>query len=290
MFNTIFDKLNLQRYKANLKPEVCSWGTLHVFMNDNGERWPMHFDAMYSGSGNRLGRSEMLTVFGNPDEQRILMLIWLIQNPNTSKEQLLKGMEEAIMNYLNKFLCIVMFETRTMYIICILNPDEGYNCYLHKGAMDVMLFLKADGSHVAYLPGKKHIIKLDTFDLWNASLQRLFFMEMVFADPENEYRGKEFLIKTCLKHIFNYFMNKNEDVYWWLIEWLAQRLQCPFNRSCSIPILVSEEGIGKDLLLSDTMMAIISKYHLLNTTSPKNITGKFNAVLEGKIYMVYNET
>eukprot|EP00727_Mastigamoeba_balamuthi_P000695 m51a1_g10622 hypothetical protein (893) ;mRNA; f:62931-65609 len=383
-FNTIFDKPNLQRFKARLKPdtEVCSRGTLRAFMNDNGERRPMRFDAVYGGSGNRLGRSEMLAVFGNPDEQRILTLIWravtilyppapeegpahgqdaieddaeerppqpwsmewaraqflgpcnetydpamlkhvlsdavfrLTQNPNTSEEQLLEGVEEAVVDYLNKFLCVVMFETRTTYIVRILNPDEGYNRYLHKGAMDVMSFLKAGGSHVAYLPGKKRAIKLDAFDLWNASPRRLFFTEMVFADPEkcrpgafniwrgyriskdearkyrghrSEYRGKEFSIETCLEHIFNYFANKNEDVYWWLVEWLAQRLQRPFDRSCSVPILVSEEGIGKDLLLSDAMMAIIGKYHSLNTTSPEDIAGKFNAVLEGKIYVVYNE-
>eukprot|EP00727_Mastigamoeba_balamuthi_P004431 m51a1_g13987 hypothetical protein (555) ;mRNA; r:1044815-1046479 len=240
----------------------------------------------------------------------------LMQNPNMSKKQLLKGVEEAIVNYLNKFLCVIMFKMRTMYIVHILNPDEGYNRYLHKGAMDVMSFLKAGGSHVAYLPGKKHAIKLNAFDLWNASPQRLFFTEMVFADPKkcrpgafniwqgyriskdetckyrghhSKYRGKEFSIETCLEHIFNYFANKNEDVYWWLVEWLAQRLQCSFDRSCSVPILMSEKGIGKDLLLSDAMMAIIGKYHSLNTISPEDIAGKFNTVLEGKIYVVYNE-
>eukprot|EP00727_Mastigamoeba_balamuthi_P003557 m51a1_g13199 hypothetical protein (178) ;mRNA; f:884-2078 len=93
----------------------------------------------------------------------------------------------------------------------------------------------------------------------------------------------------CLKHIFNYFTNKNKDIYWWLIKWLAKRLQHPFDRSCFIPILRSQEGIGKDLLLSDATMAIISKYHLLNTISPEDIVRKFNTVLEGKIYVVYND-
>eukprot|EP00727_Mastigamoeba_balamuthi_P012893 m51a1_g8226 hypothetical protein (500) ;mRNA; f:139917-143940 len=51
----------------------------------------------------------------------------------------------------------------------------------------------------------------------------------------------------------------------------------------------STYALGSDLLLSDAMMAIISKYHSLNTTSPEDIMGKFNAVLEGKIYVVYNE-
>eukprot|EP00727_Mastigamoeba_balamuthi_P001405 m51a1_g11261 hypothetical protein (490) ;mRNA; f:26095-32058 len=125
---------------------------------------------------------------------------------------------------------------------------------------------------------------------------------MVFADPDKcrpgafniwrgycigkdeaaKYRGhklvynqKEYSIETCLLHIFNFFANKNEDQ--------------PFERSCSVPILVSEEGIGKDLLLLHTMMAIIGKYHSLNTTSTEDIAGKFNSVLKGKVYVVYNE-
>eukprot|EP00727_Mastigamoeba_balamuthi_P012448 m51a1_g7826 hypothetical protein (674) ;mRNA; f:146066-148261 len=325
-FNSIFNKLNLQRYKARLKSntEVCSRGTLRAFMNDNDEQrilmliWhaimilyppapevgPAHGqDAIEDDAEERppepwsmeWARAQFLGLCNETYDPAMLKHVLsdavfrLTQNPNTSEEQLLEGMEEAVIDYLNKFLCVVMFEMRTMYIVRILNPDKGYNLYLHKGTMDVMSFLKASGSHVAYLLGKKRAIKLDTFDLWNASPRRLFFTEMVFADPENEYRGKEFSIETCLKHIFNYFANKNEDVYWWLVEWLAQRLQRPFDRSYFVPILVSEEGIGKDLLLSDAMMVIIGKYHLLNTTSPENIAEKFNAVLKGKIYVVYNK-
>eukprot|EP00727_Mastigamoeba_balamuthi_P003689 m51a1_g13317 hypothetical protein (308) ;mRNA; r:371-1750 len=121
----------------------------------------------------------------------------LTQDPNITTSRLIAGVEEQVVDYLNKFICVLMFESKTTYIVRILNTEEGYN--------------------------------------------RLFFTEMVFADPDKcrpgafniwrgycigkdeaaKYRGhklvynqKEYSIETCLLHIFNFFANKNEDVYW----------------------------------------------------------------------------
>eukprot|EP00727_Mastigamoeba_balamuthi_P001664 m51a1_g11495 hypothetical protein (452) ;mRNA; f:34-1860 len=208
-FNNIFSKEMFSRYRELLKPDT---EVLKQILVDTSDR--------------------------------------LTQDPNITTSQLIACVEKKVVDYLNKFICVLMFKSKTMYIVRILNTEEGYNRYLHKSIADAISFFKAGGSHMAVVPGKKKAVRLDAFDMWNSSSHRLFFMEMVGyrigKDKAAKYRGhklvynqKEYSIKTCLLHIFNFFTNKNEDQL--------------FERSCSVPILVSKEGISKDLLLSHTM-------------------------------------
>eukprot|EP00727_Mastigamoeba_balamuthi_P001404 m51a1_g11260 hypothetical protein (370) ;mRNA; f:14461-26061 len=89
----------------------------------------------------------------------------LTQDPNITTSRLIAGVEEQVVDYLNKFICVLMFESKTTYIVRILNTEEGYNRYLHKSIADAISFFKAGGSHMAVVPGKKKAVRLDAFDM-----------------------------------------------------------------------------------------------------------------------------
>ena len=121
-------------------------------------------------------------------------------------------------------------------------------------------------------------------------------------EPKNIYNTfkyfeveKKPLIKTdilnslIIKHIKN-LCNNDNDVYWYVMRFLARKVQNPKHLTNTALIFKSDEGAGKDLFFNWFGNKIIGSDYYYNTEKPALLFGKFTSSLENKILIVVNET
>jgi hypothetical protein len=233
-------------------------------------------------------------------------------------------LNELVLNtalpYLNKYICVLTGMSKSVYIVkqwCPA-PQDLYPTFVFKDKANMEAFMQP--SVVMFkAEWQKKSKKYDTFLLWCQSPHQLSFRRMELGDPEilapdcfNLWRGaripqelavsyrdhtvhgdmypaKVYSIQTILDHIFTFFCRSNELYYRYLIRWLAHIVQRPFVRTQISIILQSQEGVGKDLILSQVMTSILGRAHCLATPRPDDVSGRFNVGLEGKVLLIFDE-
>jgi len=143
------------------------------------------------------------------------------------------------------------------------------------------------------------------------------FYEIWSEDPKmREYTGITFDcdVDRVPKHIYNMFQgfNKfedvnsadvdlsdildhymsltgyNEDQYTYLMNWLAHAMQKPYELPHTCMVIISEEGVGKDMAFQHCSNTF-GKQYCLGTDKLEQVCGKFNSLLGGKIFVMINE-
>ena len=104
--------------------------------------------------------------------------------------------------------------------------------------------------------------------------------ELINSDIENSY---------IMKHIKEVICNKNEDVYNYFINFLANLLQHPYKKANTSLIFKSIQGAGKDTIFNWFGNNILGKEYYINEDNVELIFGKFNSCIENKILVVINE-
>lgn len=94
-----------------------------------------------------------------------------------------------------------------------------------------------------------------------------------------------------LDDIFEHFRSLcgyNEDIFNYFIKWIAHLKQKPYEHMQTCFVIISEEGVGKDI--SFTFLSnIFGKQYCLGTDKLDQICGKFNGSLGGKVLTMINE-
>ena len=99
---------------------------------------------------------------------------------------------------------------------------------------------------------------------------------------------KEEIIKPFLDHIHDVIANKNEEVYKYILIWIASILQKPNFKTGTALVILGNQGTGKNVF-TNVICKLMAKYANDNVTSIESVVGKFNAVLENKKLLVLNE-
>mgnify|MGYP006412209219 FL=1 len=103
-----------------------------------------------------------------------------------------------------------------------------------------------------------------------------------------DLKEKDINLEPVFEHIrslTNYF----EVMFNYMLDWLAQLVQFPELLPDTAIIIISQEGVGKDLFAEFIEAVIGSKYFGV-TEKLDQVCGKFNSTLGGKLFYVINET
>ena len=100
---------------------------------------------------------------------------------------------------------------------------------------------------------------------------------------------KQEVIKPFLDHVFNVIANKNEDIYKYIIAWIASILQRPNFKVGVALVILGKQGSGKTEFFTDIVCQLMARYANNNITNIEDIVGKFNASLENKKLIIVNE-
>ena len=93
--------------------------------------------------------------------------------------------------------------------------------------------------------------------------------------------------KPLLDHIKNIWAKGNEDLYNYILDWIAHVIQRPHEKTGVALVILGEKGSGKGIVV-DFLLKIIGQ-HAAEVTAGHHITGNFNALLNEKILVVLNE-
>ena len=99
---------------------------------------------------------------------------------------------------------------------------------------------------------------------------------------------KENIIEPFLNHIRTVIANNNEEVYKYILVWIASILQKPNFKTGTALVILGKQGSGKNLF-TNVICKLMARYANENVTSIDSVVGKFNAILENKKLLVLNE-
>lgn len=98
------------------------------------------------------------------------------------------------------------------------------------------------------------------------------------------------LIQPVLDHILNVMTDKNKEYYEWYIQYLANIIQNPTNKSGVIVVFQGKQGCGKNIIIDAFANGILGSKLSISTSNPERVLlGNFNACALNKIYGVMNE-
>jgi hypothetical protein len=98
------------------------------------------------------------------------------------------------------------------------------------------------------------------------------------------------IIQPILNHIETVLCNGNKDYANWILQYLAQIIQNPINKTDTIIVLKGNQGCGKNILFDNFADKIIgSDYSISTGNAERHLLGGFNSSLFNKLFAVCNE-
>ena len=147
--------------------------------------------------------------------------------------------------------------------------------------------------------------KLKDFSAWDLFLKHktsftVKGLKFFSNDPQvfSYFRGYDYkqldevktsIIQPFLDHVHDVIANKNEEVYRYILVWIASILQKPNFKTGTALVILGKEGTGKNTFFTDVVCKLMARYANENVTSIESVVGKFNAVLENKKLLILNE-
>ena len=96
------------------------------------------------------------------------------------------------------------------------------------------------------------------------------------------------LITDFLNLIKEVICSNNEELYNYVISWIAHMIQQPGIKNETALILKGLQGIGKNTF-TDVISELLAGYSAKNVTDISELIGSFNSVVESKMFIVLNE-
>lgn len=118
--------------------------------------------------------------------------------------------------------------------------------------------------------------KKDVFSLF----QGFNFEESDYVDADK--------IAIFLKHVKEIITSGDENIYKYIISWVAYLIQNPGKKTKTCLILIGKHGVGKTIF-TDVISKLFGEYAHPDLSDVDLITGQFNTELENKILIVLNE-
>lgn len=186
--------------------------------------------------------------------------------------------------------CYIMQETKDettgqVKHIDLFRPDDMRTWYSHR-----TITTKAGD----------HDKDINIVDYWLRHPKHRRYRKIVFApgqtlpdDVYNLYRGfgvKPSANGNCdlfLKHIEGNIADGNPEIYRYILDWMADAVQNPTQRPGVALLLQGDQGVGKSVF-GDQFGKLFGQ-HYVQITSSRELTGIFNAHLEGKLLVFYDE-
>ncbi len=96
------------------------------------------------------------------------------------------------------------------------------------------------------------------------------------------------VIRNFLEFTKHVIAGGKQNVYEYILNWISLIMQKPGIKTGTVIILKGLQGTGKGTF-TDTLSEMLSPYAAKNVTNMDQITGNFNAVIEGRSLIVLNE-
>lgn len=104
-----------------------------------------------------------------------------------------------------------------------------------------------------------------------------------WAIPPHEGDVTEDDVAPFLGYLREVVSRNDEDLYRWVLMWVADIFQNPGQKPGTMLVLVGEQGAGKSVLCENILRPIIGSAHFVKVSTTEKLTSKFNAHMSGKL-------
>lgn len=263
-----------------------------IFNNGNGE---ITINTLYKyANDEKINKNEFIDENENYEYEKYDHYIDFLNNYN--KKQI-KDMNKFIIE-LSKYIkfCI----TKSIYICKI--SEDNYD-FIKSSNFETNLskyYLICND----YKNGKKILKKEKMNNIIDNNIKYFTIHDIIFK-PGEPYNDKYFNLfkgfkvkkiekydekyfELLIKHIKEVWANGNEEIYEYILYWIASIIQNPSQKTNTALVFISKEGAGKNIIFDFLKKYIFSNY-AVNVCDLEKITGKFNSMLSNKILTVLNE-
>lgn len=116
------------------------------------------------------------------------------------------------------------------------------------------------------------------------------FKANIVKDHSGESNKPDFNnLNRILDHIKLVLANNQEERYKYILDWLAHIIQRPNQKTTKLLIFKSLPGTGKNIFFNWFRSSIIGREYSTEISKLENITSKFNAAAEKKVFITLNE-
>ena len=183
--------------------------------------------------------------------------------------------------------------------VCLLKHSELQNFYCHLHYFEKPLDNSSEQSQAnwrkrnfisAWLrdPHKKEVSNIvvdpkgtraDSFNLWTGYLADTQTPTLTIGNEtfENESIAAEFALAPIYKHILEVVADGNENHAQWLLDWIANIVQRPWQKSQVAIMLYGKQGCGKGIIFDWLRKNVLGPKHTFQTADPENdLFGRFS--------------
>ena len=143
-------------------------------------------------------------------------------------------------------------------------------------------------------------LKDENISVYNDVIFRPYIIKDVSKKHFNLFKGLRVSnLKICrnydiilpiLEHIKTVISKNREDVYTFVIQYFAQIIQHPDNKTNVVMLIKGRQGCGKNIIIDLLANGIIGTEYSVSTANPERVFfGNFNSLLGNKILAVMNE-
>lgn len=122
---------------------------------------------------------------------------------------------------------------------------------------------------------------------FNSNDANVFSLFQGFNFEKSDYVDVD-KIAMFLRHVKEIIASDNENIYKYIMSWIAYLIQNPGKKTKTCLILIGKQGTGKTIF-TDIIAKLFGEYANNNLSDVDLITGQFNTELENKILIVLNE-
>ena len=212
-----------------------------------------------------------------------------------------------ILKDLNKYICVITGTSRPYFIVTTFNYDElgiKYPVYTRQSKNGIIESFENHKYPFLIGNSKKPTPWIRLWIDWDArrSYKEEVFQSLNVPCPKNalntfngyhitrelaESRGTQDL-SHFWKFIKTVWCSNNEELYYWVISWLAFQVQHPLIKMHSCLVLRGIEGIGKGIVIQ-LLKTIIGSEYFLQPSSPNDVLGTFNSLTANKALIFLDE-
>jgi len=227
---------------------------------------------------------------------------------------------DRIVTYMNNFVSMITDHPgKTIFVIKKYIPDGGRQQwkFIQKGQRDFLQILEhikcKIESTTRNKKGEEEVKHLTSTigQIWMTHPNRKSYSSIIFnpkpsASSQNDlnlYQGLKITIEDCeselsninykerikpiLSHIYEVWCNSDDEVYHYVIRWIAHATLRPWVKLGTALVLVGGEGCGKSMVV-DAIGKVFGS-HYLHIMDMEDMLGKFCSILEDKLLVFADE-
>ena len=222
---------------------------------------------------------------------------------NTTYEIVKQRFEECCFKVRNPFLYVRLeyagMDRSRAPEVCLLKHSELQSFFCHLHHYEKVLGDSSEHCHSTWQkksfipawlkdPNKKEVSTIvvdpkgtttDSFNLWTGYLAESLTLTLTVGGItfDNESAAAEYALGPIYQHIIQVVADGNESHAQWLLDWIANIVQRPWQKSQVAIMLYGKQGCGKGIIFDWLRKHVLGPHHTFQTADPENdLFGRFS--------------